>query len=147
MNWSYGDIDSASALDETAGVSVRVGTVAECVEALSKRLTLVSVPILCALAWSVSHGLESVGEEVGEAVLREWEELVSGLRADPSSVADRVDWVAKKRVVDAYADRHDLPPGEVAEVEEVLALRVGLRAATTDLLDHLAAVPGRSARW
>ncbi|MFZ9482684.1 MAG: depupylase/deamidase Dop [Ilumatobacteraceae bacterium] len=65
-----------------------------------------------ALAWSTSHGLESVGEDVGEAVLREWESILAGLRVDPSSVADRVDWVAKKRLVDAYAERHDLRPGD-----------------------------------
>jgi len=66
-----------------------------------------------AVAWAESRGLESVGEETGEAVLREWAGIIDGLRTDPASVADRVDWVAKKRLVDAYADRHGLAPGDI----------------------------------
>ena len=66
-----------------------------------------------ALAWADSRGLESVGHETGAAVLREWEEILTGLRSDPLSVADRVDWVAKKRLVDAYGERHGIAPGDI----------------------------------
>ena len=66
-----------------------------------------------ALAWADSRGLESVGHETGVAVLREWEEILTGLRSDPLSVADRVDWVAKKRLVDAYGERHGIAPGDI----------------------------------
>jgi proteasome accessory factor A len=46
--------------------------------------------------------------EVGAEVITVWEQLLTGLEADPSSLADRLDWVAKRRVLDAYRERHDL---------------------------------------
>jgi len=58
-----------------------------------------------------SHGLASVGEEIGRDVLSRWEAVLAGLEHDPSSVADTVDWVAKQRLVDGFAARHGLRPG------------------------------------
>ena len=66
-----------------------------------------------AQAWAESHGLDAVGgDEVGKTILQEWEHVLSGLQADPSSVADRVDWVAKHRILTAYQQRHDLEWGD-----------------------------------
>jgi proteasome accessory factor PafA2 len=59
-----------------------------------------------------SHGLLAVGEAVGAEVLGLWESLLAGLERDPNSVADSVDWVAKRRLVDGYAERHDVRPGD-----------------------------------
>jgi proteasome accessory factor PafA2 len=58
------------------------------------------------------HGLDAVGAEVGADVLARWEAVLTGLEHDPASVADRVDWVAKRRLVDGYAERHGLSPGD-----------------------------------
>jgi proteasome accessory factor A len=59
--------------------------------------------------WAEEHGMEAVGgEEVGAQVLDEWEQVLTGLEADPALVADRVDWVAKQRLLDGYRDRHGL---------------------------------------
>jgi Pup amidohydrolase len=55
-----------------------------------------------------SHGLAAVGEEVGADVLNRWEAVLTGLERDPAEVADVVDWVAKQRVVEGFADRHGL---------------------------------------
>jgi hypothetical protein len=41
-----------------------------------------------------------------------WEAILTGLERDPDSVADTVDWVAKRRLVDGMADRHGLRPGD-----------------------------------
>ena len=60
--------------------------------------------------WHARHGGESVGEGVARRALSEWEAVLTGLESDPESVADRVDWVAKRRIIDAYAARHDLAP-------------------------------------
>jgi proteasome accessory factor A len=57
------------------------------------------------------HGLACVDEEVGRDVLRRWEQVLTGLERDPLTVASSVDWVAKKRLVDGYAERHDIAPG------------------------------------
>jgi proteasome accessory factor PafA2 len=55
-----------------------------------------------------SHGLGVVGEAVGTDVLTRWEAVLTGLETDRSTVADVVDWVAKQRMIDGYAERHDL---------------------------------------
>jgi len=44
-----------------------------------------------------------------DLVLRHWSELLDDLRADPASAADRVDWLAKLGVLQAYRDRDGLP--------------------------------------
>jgi proteasome accessory factor A len=59
--------------------------------------------------WAEEHGMEAVGgEQVGTQVLDEWEQVLTGLEADPALVADRVDWVAKQRLLEGYRDRHGL---------------------------------------
>ena len=55
-----------------------------------------------------SHGLSAVGEAVGADVLARWESVLAGLENDISTVADIVDWVAKQRLIDGYAERHSL---------------------------------------
>jgi proteasome accessory factor A len=85
-----------------------------------------------------SHGLDSVGDEVGADVLRRWESVLTGLEHDPASVGDVVDWVAKKRVVEGFAERHGLRPGDARlkaldlqyhdmRPDKCLASRVGLQ--------------------
>jgi proteasome accessory factor A len=54
------------------------------------------------------RGLEAVGEEVGQQVVTRWEEVLTALETDPLSLADRLDWVAKYRLIDGYRERHDL---------------------------------------
>jgi proteasome accessory factor A len=54
-------------------------------------------------------GLESVGgDEVGNDILRRWEQTLEGLESDPMSLAKQLDWVAKYRLVSAYRERHGL---------------------------------------
>lgn len=63
--------------------------------------------------WAEGHDLEVVGgETVGTEILNSWESVLSGLEQDPSIVADRVDWVAKKRILDGYRERHGLRWGD-----------------------------------
>jgi proteasome accessory factor A len=91
-----------------------------------------------ARAWADRFGLECVTVDDGKRVLEEWENVLTGLQTDPSSVADVVDWVAKKRLVDGYAQRHSLAPTDVRlklidfqysdlRSDRSLALRCGLR--------------------
>jgi proteasome accessory factor A len=56
-----------------------------------------------------THGLGAVDEQIGADVLARWEQVLTGLERDPDSMAHWVDWVAKRRLVDGYAERHDLP--------------------------------------
>jgi proteasome accessory factor A len=85
-----------------------------------------------------SHGLESVGSEQGQQILDLWETVLDGLSQNPDSVADIVDWVAKRRIIDAFADRHSVAIGDPRlktidfqyhdmRPEKCLAKRVGLR--------------------
>jgi proteasome accessory factor PafA2 len=53
------------------------------------------------------HGLEVLGDErVGELVLERWESVLHGLEQDAASLDRQLDWVAKRKLVDAYRDRH-----------------------------------------
>jgi proteasome accessory factor A len=97
-----------------------------------------------ALAWADDHGLDSVGgDEVGNMVLSMWEEVLTGLESDPMTLADRVDWVAKYRFMDAYRTRHglDWTNAKLRAMDiqyhdlrpsSGLAHRVGLRRLTDD---------------
>jgi proteasome accessory factor A len=60
--------------------------------------------------YAQSHGLDSVGADVGADVMARWEAVLTGLEHDPDTVATTVDWVAKRRLVDGYAARHGLAP-------------------------------------
>mgnify|MGYP001627387919 CR=1 FL=1 len=59
--------------------------------------------------YAEERGLECIGgEEVGEEVLARWEAVLDGLERDPSTLADQLDWVAKRRLLDGYRERHGL---------------------------------------
>ncbi len=84
-----------------------------------------------------SHGLACVGDDVALDVLDRWEAVLTGLEADPVTVASTVDWVAKQRLVDGYAARHGIEPGAARlkaidlqyhdlRADRCLALRAGL---------------------
>jgi Pup amidohydrolase len=90
-----------------------------------------------AQAWAEQYGLESVGESVGTTVLAQWEATLTGLEKDPESVASTVDWVAKRRLVEGFRDRHQLKWSDAKlraidlqyhdiRPEKSLALRAGL---------------------
>ena len=79
--------------------------------------------------------------EDAEDVLDRWEQVLTGLAADRSTVADVVDWVAKERVVRAYADRHSIEGYDVRlkaldlqyhdmRPDKCIASRLGLRTIT-----------------
>jgi len=54
-------------------------------------------------------GLDAVGgDDLGREILRRWEQVLTGLEADPMSLADQLDWVAKYRMVEGYRQRHGL---------------------------------------
>jgi proteasome accessory factor A len=61
--------------------------------------------------YELSHGLSCVDDAVGRDVLARWERVLTGLERDPASMASWVDWLAKRRLVEGYAERHDVPPG------------------------------------
>lgn len=62
--------------------------------------------------YAVTHGLDSVCDNIGETILLEWENVLTGLERDIQSVANVVDWVAKQRIVDGFAQRHSLRSGD-----------------------------------
>jgi proteasome accessory factor A len=88
-------------------------------------------------------GGESVGSstEVGE-ILSQWREVLDGLRDNREVVADRVDWVAKWRLVEGMRNRYDLTVDDPRlaaidlqyhdiRIEKSLAYRAGLRQLVT----------------
>ena len=86
------------------------------------------------------RGAEAIAapEEVA-SILLHWREMLDGVRDDPASVADRVDWVAKLRIIRGIRERHTLSNDDARlhaidlqyhdiRPERSLAQRVGLRA-------------------
>ncbi|MEY3616187.1 MAG: Pup deamidase [Actinomycetota bacterium] len=95
-----------------------------------------------ASSWADRFGMEAVTVDDGKRIFEEWEQVLSGLQNDPLSVANVVDWVAKKRLVDGYAQRHSLAPTDVRlkaidlqysdlRSDRSLATRCGLRTLVT----------------
>ena len=76
-------------------------------------------------------------------LLNQWREMLDGVRDDRDAVADRVDWVAKWRVVEGYQRRYSLTDAS-AKLRAIdlqyhdlrpthsLAQRVGLRTLNSD---------------
>jgi proteasome accessory factor PafA2 len=61
--------------------------------------------------YAEEHGLASLGDGggsggVGELVMTHWESVLEGLESDPTSLADTLDWVAKRQLLVAYQERH-----------------------------------------
>jgi len=108
--------------------------------------------------YAETRGLECVGEAVGADVMVRWEDVLTRLETDPSSAADVVDWVAKRRLLDGYRERHDLEWGDprLAAVglqyhdlrpERCLAARAGLQViADPAEVDHAVSNPPESTR-
>ena len=53
------------------------------------------------------HKLDDLDED-GEWVLQEWETVLDDLDRDPMSLTDRVDWVAKKYLLETFMEAEDL---------------------------------------
>lgn len=58
-----------------------------------------------ATKYAEQEGLESIGAS-GPMVVELWGQVLEGLQRDPGSLAGKVDWIAKKSLLDAYRDRH-----------------------------------------
>jgi len=55
------------------------------------------------------NGTSAVGDvDEVELILTQWREMLDGVLDDRDAVADRVDWVAKLRVVNGFKERHNL---------------------------------------
>ncbi len=60
------------------------------------------------LEWLAKYAESALGEQVWSDVLGEWESILADLESDPTSTADRLDWTAKHRLLQAYAERDEL---------------------------------------
>jgi Pup amidohydrolase len=65
-----------------------------------------------AQAHAAAHGLEHVGEAAGKETLLRWEEVLTDLEADPTRLADRLDWPAKLQLMQRYRERDGLDWGD-----------------------------------
>ena len=115
-----------------------LNTVIEMVD--GRHLTAVQIQleiIEASTHYAIRCGLDSVDEQIGNDVLQRWRNVVVGLQSNPLTVANIVDWVAKKRIIEGFAQRHGLQATDPRlkaidlqyhdmRVEKCLALRAGL---------------------
>ena len=84
-------------------------------------------------------GQAVAAEDEVRVILVQWREMLDGVRDDADAVADRVDWVAKLRILHGYQGRYELGEGDAKlraidlqyhdlRAERSLAQRVGLRS-------------------
>jgi len=64
------------------------------------------------LEWLAKFAERELDAEIWDPVIAEWTSVLEDLETDPALCADRLDWVAKRRLLDAYADRDGLEPGD-----------------------------------
>ncbi len=63
--------------------------------------------------YAEDRGLEFLGGDiVGAMVLDRWERVLQGLESEPESLVGEVDWLAKRRLLEAYRSRHGLDWGD-----------------------------------
>lgn len=104
-------------------------------------------------------GGEALGDEDQvHAVIDRWRRALEGLTVDPTSMATSIDWVAKRRVLDAFAERHGLSAGDNRlramdlqyhdlRPERSIAARVGLeRLVDQSDVDQAVTEPPRGTR-
>lgn len=111
-----------------------------------------------AKTWADRFGVAAVGSQIGEDILHRWEATLAGLEKDPWSMAATVDWVAKRRLLDGFRERHGLPWSSAKlraidiqyhdiRPEKSLAARSGLSDLfPVDQVRHAATNPPRDTR-
>jgi proteasome accessory factor A len=60
------------------------------------------------LEWLAKYAERELDEPVWDRVIDEWEKTLELLETDPSRLADTLDWVAKRRLLEAYVARDGL---------------------------------------
>ncbi|MDA8277953.1 MAG: depupylase/deamidase Dop [Actinomycetota bacterium] len=59
--------------------------------------------------YAARESLDCLGDEdEARELIRQWEVVLGLLETDPDLLSDRLDWVAKRRLVEGYAQRHGL---------------------------------------
>tara|TARA_Y100000768_G_scaffold337769_1_gene280112 strand:+ start:2114 stop:3634 length:1521 start_codon:yes stop_codon:yes gene_type:complete len=53
-------------------------------------------------------GGEFTGGEVAHEIISTWERVLTGLENNPESLRSEIDWIAKRLLIESFADRHDL---------------------------------------
>jgi len=54
------------------------------------------------------HGFDVVGgDDIGRDILLRWEHVLAALETDPMQLSSQLEWVAKKRLFEAFMDRHN----------------------------------------
>jgi Pup amidohydrolase len=63
------------------------------------------------LEWLSKYVEKELDEPVWHQLIEEWARVLTALENDPMTLADTLDWVAKKRIFDGYIERDGLEPG------------------------------------
>ena len=59
--------------------------------------------------WVERHGFDVVGgEQVGTDLMERWASVLAALEHNPDSLADSIDWIAKRRLYEGFRSRHDV---------------------------------------
>ena len=57
--------------------------------------------------WADRHGFDVVGgEQIGRDLMERWASVLVALEDNPDSLADSIDWIAKRRLYEGFRSRH-----------------------------------------
>mgnify|MGYP001490635684 CR=1 FL=1 len=94
--------------------------------------------------WADRNGFEVIGgQDIGLDLMKRWHDVLEALENDPDSLADSIDWIAKRRLYEGYRERHNLkwsdPKLAALDLQyhdlrpdKGLARRIGLKRITDD---------------
>lgn len=110
----------------------------------------------------VEKRVDTRSDEATVEILTAWESVLQGLQSDPSSLADRLDWVAKLRILEGYRSRDGLDWDDArlalvdlqyCDVDDTRGLALRLEAAgrldritTDEQVRHAMAAPPEDTR-
>ncbi len=60
------------------------------------------------LEWLTKYAESEMPGEIWDPLLSEWKSVLEDLETDPALTADRLDWTAKRRILDGYRERDQL---------------------------------------
>jgi proteasome accessory factor A len=100
-----GPVDPVSAV-RAVSHDITLRAAYECLDGSMRTALAVQEEILARVtSWFGRQDVDPLGGE-GPGVLAEWSRTLELLGSDPSRTADTVDWVAKLRIIEGFADRH-----------------------------------------
>jgi len=86
-------------------------------------------------------GADAVAGPTSQLVLTQWREMLDGVRDDLDAVADRIDWVAKLRILAVFKNVTRWPPGRALRAIDLQYHDIRLERSSPSASDFARSMP------